>query len=335
MKALITANFSEDGLERLKRYMEIVYEPWRETKKVILSDEMAEKLLALGADVLILEADLCHEEVFDAVELKMIGVCRADPLNVDIELATEKGIPVFYTPGRNADAVADLTICFMLCLARKLVPIHNMLIKGEYRPEDPSQYMELYRSMTGFELGGKAVGIVGFGAIGQRVAKRLVGFGSKILVYDPYVKDELIYHHNAERVSIEELFERSDIITLHVAVTEETEGMITRSLLERMKPNAFFINTARTELVDQSALVEILKEKKIAGGAFDVFQSEPPKPDDPILHLDNVIVTPHIGGATEDVIVHQSDMIVSDIEAYLEGRTPRHIYNPEVLERKR
>jgi phosphoglycerate dehydrogenase-like enzyme len=335
MKALVTANFTDKGLARLRKHMEVVYEPWGDTKKIILSDEMAEKLIALAADVLILEADLCHEEVFEAVELKMIGVCRGDPLNVDVEMATEKGVPVFYTPGRNADAVADLTVGFMLCLARKIVPIHNLLAQGEYNPEDPEEYMALYKKMTGFELKAKTVGIVGLGAIGRAVARRIQAFGARTLVYDPYVKDKTLKELGAEAVPLEHLFSISDIITIHAAVTDETEGMITRDLLLKMKPSAFFLNLARTELVDQDELVQILKDKKIAGGAFDVFPSEPPQKDEPLLHLDNVIVTPHIGGATEEVIQHQSDMIVNDMEAYLGGKTPRYLFNPEILERKR
>ena len=167
MKAFITANFSEEGLARLRKHMEIVYEPWGETQKLFLADELAEKLKSIGADVIIIETDLCHEEVFEAVNLKMIGVCRGEPLNVDTDLATEKGIPVFYTPGRNADAVADLTLGFMLCLARKIVWVNNLLTSGKYNPEDPADYMRIMKTMTGFELGAKTVGIVGFGAIGR------------------------------------------------------------------------------------------------------------------------------------------------------------------------
>ncbi len=335
MKALVTANFSDKGLARLRKHMDVVYEPWGESKKIILSDEMAEKLTALGADVVIIEADLCHEEVFETVELKMVGVCRGDPLNVDVEMATEKGVPVFYTPGRNADAVADLTVGFMLCLARKIIPIHNLLTQGEYNPEDPEEYMGLYKKMTGFELNATTVGIVGMGAIGRAVARRLQAFGTKIIAYDPYMKNRTLKELGAESVLLDELFKRSDIITIHAAVTDETEGMITKEILEKMKPSAFFLNLARSELVNQDALVQILTDKKIAGAAFDVFPSEPPQKDEPLLHMDNVIVTPHIGGATEEVIQHQSDMIVNDMEAYLEGKSPRYLLNPDILERKR
>jgi len=335
MKALVTANFSPAGLERLRKLMEVVYDPWGAKNEILMSDEMAEKLKKAGADVLVLEADLCHEEVFETVELKMIGCCRGEPLNVDTELATAKGIPVFYTPGRNADAVADLTVAFMLCLARKVVDFALMKAAGKYDPQEPADYMALLKQLSGFELGSAAVGIVGLGAIGRGVAKRVAGFGAKILAYDPFLKPEVFAQYGAESVGLDDLFRRSDLVTIHAAINDQTEGMIKRAHLELMKPTAYFLNLGRAELVDCEALLELLKAKKIAGAALDVYLSEPPQKDDPFLNLENVIATPHIGGATAQVVEHQSEMIVSDIEAYLAGKRPRHIYNPQVLERKK
>ena len=332
MKALITANFTAWGIKQLERYMEVIYQPWTETNKIILSDQMAEKLKQLGADILILEVDLCHEEVFEQVDLKLVGVCRGDPLNVDVELATEKGVPVLYTPGRNAQAVADLTLGFMLCLARKIVPIHNLLVQGKYNPEDYKEYMEWYKQMTGMELAGKIVGIIGLGAIGRQVAKRLAGFDARIWAYDPFVPEEVFNRFQAERKSLEEIFSKADFITLHLPLNDETEGIITRQLLERIKPGAYFLNLARAELVDNQALLELLREKKIAGAGIDVFLDEPPEPDNPFFQLDNVVVTPHIGGATKEVVEHQTEMLVRDILAWLEGKKPRYILNPQVLE---
>ena len=335
MKAFVTANLSEQGLERLRKRMEVVYEPWGETRKLYMADELGEKLKALAADVVIIETDLCHEEVFESVNLKMIGVCRGEPLNVDVELATQKGIPVFNTPGRNADAVADLTIGFMLCLARKIVSTNNLLLSGKYDPEDPEDYMRLMQQFTGDELGALSIGIVGFGAIGKKVAKRLSGFGSKLLVYDPFVKPEVFAEFGVNSVDLEELFRKSDMITIHAAINDETEGMITGELLKLMKPRAYFLNLARAELVDCDTLLDLLKNKKIAGAALDVFMEEPPKKEDPFLNLDNVVVMPHLGGASHQVKDHQSTMILNDFEAYLDGRRPVNICNPEVLRKKK
>ena len=136
-------------------------------------------------------------------------------------------------------------------------------------------------------------------------------------------------------MSLDELFTRADIVTIHAAINEKTEGMITKELLQLMKPSAFFVNLARAELVDYDALGEILKAKKIAGAAIDVFMQEPPQKDEPLLNLDNVLATPHIGGATFQVVDHQSNMIVSDFEAYLAGKRPRWIFNTEVLRKEK
>jgi D-3-phosphoglycerate dehydrogenase / 2-oxoglutarate reductase len=335
MKAFVTANMSAEGLERLRKRMEVVYEPWGETRKLYMAEELAEKLKELSADVVIIETDLCHEEVFEAIDLKMIGVCRGEPLNVDVELATSKGIPVFNTPGRNADAVADMTLGFMLCLARKIVPTNNLLQSGKYDPEDPEDYMRLMQQFTGDELGALHIGIVGFGAIGRKVAMRLKGFGSKILVYDPFVKPEVFTELGVKQVELDELFRKSDMVTIHAAINDETEGMIKGEYLKLMKPTAFFLNLARAELVDNDTLLDLLKNHKIAGGAFDVFMEEPPKKEDPFMNLDNAIVMPHMGGASHQIKDHQSMMILNDFEAYLDGRRPIHICNPEVLRKKK
>jgi phosphoglycerate dehydrogenase-like enzyme len=315
--------------------MEVVYDPWGPQHRIMMSEETAEKCKQTGAEALILEVDLCHEEVFEAVNLKFVGVCRADPLNVDVDTATDKGVPVFYTPGRNADAVADLTIAFMICLLRHVITAHNLLRSGQFDPESPSAFMAFFREMTGFELGSRTVGIVGLGAVGCAVAKRLRAFEANIIAHDPYAPDQRFSLYGADRVELPELFRRADIVTLHAADVEETEGMITKDLIAAMKPEAFFLNLARAQLVDNDALYQALKLKKIAGAALDVFQSEPPRKDEPFLHLDNVIVTPHLAGATHDVTRHQTDILLADLEAYRNGRPPRFCANPAVLNNKK
>jgi D-3-phosphoglycerate dehydrogenase len=333
MKVLVTASFTEEGLTRLRDEfkMEVVYEPWKKRNKLLMSDELAEKLKEVGADAVILEVDLCHEEVFESVPLKFIGDCRGDPLNVDLDEATARKIPVFYTPGRNADAVADLALGFMLCHLRKVIPIHNSLVSGKFAPEDPADFMRLLGEMTGWELGSRTVGIVGLGAIGAKVARRAAAFDARLLGHDPFAPAARFAELKVEKVELERLFRESDIITLHAAVTDDTEGMITAELIKMMKPTALFINLARMELVNEDALYQALKDHKIGGAAIDVFMKEPPGKDERFLALDNVIVTPHIGGATHDVIRHQTDIILDDLAAYLKGEKPKFCANPEAL----
>ncbi len=328
MKAYVTANFTPEGLARLRQQMEVVYEPWGQTQKLLLAEDLAEKLRAHQAEVVILEVDLCHEEVFAAVDLKLIGCCRGDPLNVDLDLATEKGIPVIFTPGRNAAAVADLTVAMMLAQLRQIIPIHNLLASGKFNPEDPGEFMALLKKFNGFELGGQVVGVIGLGAIGREVAVRVRAFGSRVLGYDPYLNPKAA--GAVEIVDLDTLLRESDLVTIHAPLTDQTQGMIGPRELGLLKPTAYFFNLARADLVDQEAFYQALKEKRIAGAGIDVFHSEPPSPDERLLYLDNVIVTPHIAGATHDVIRHQTDLVLHDVMAWLRGERPIYLANPQV-----
>jgi autoinducer 2 (AI-2) kinase len=331
MKALVTANLSRDGLALLGRHGEVVYEPWGETGTLLVAEDLAEKVKALGADVLVVEVDLVHEEVFDAVDLRAVGCCRGDPLNIDVETATAKGVPVFFAPGRNAHAVADLTLAFMLNLARGIIPIHQRVTGGHFNPANIKELMADLGAMSGFELGGATIGLVGLGAVGFQVARRLVPFGARLLVYDPYVAADKLAEVNGRLASLDELFSQSDIVSLHCAVTPETKRMVNGRLLGLMKPTAYLVNTARFQLADEEALYAALRDRTIAGAALDVFKTEPPMPDDPFLKLDNIIATPHIGGAAREVVIHQSAMIIGDIDRWLRGEPPHYCLNPEVL----
>jgi phosphoglycerate dehydrogenase-like enzyme len=186
--------------------------------------------------------------------------------------------------------------------------------------------------LKGNELWGKTVGIVGLGAVGREVAKRLKGFDTELLVYDPYVSAEVIEHLGAQNVDLKTLLTTADVVTLHAPLTEETRGMLGREELGLMKPSAFLINTARSELTDEGALYAALKEGGIGGAALDVFAEEPPPADHPLLQLPNVIATPHIGGNTWEIPAHQSRIVVSDLERIFQGKRPLHVVNPETLE---
>ena len=333
MKALITAPFHQAGLDLLEPHMEIQYENYRDTGKIYFDEEeLIEKIRNTGADVLIVEADLVHEEVFAACLLKIIGCCRGDPLNVSREAASEHGIPIFYAPGRNADAVADLTVGFMLCLARNIVTTNLRLRDGKLKIESTKDIMKVFNQYGGFELGSATIGLVGFGAVGRRVAERLKPFGARILVHDPFVQEETLRACGVEPVSLRRLLQNADMVSLHCPETDETQGMIGEKELALMKPSAYFINTARSFLTDEKALLDALREGRIQGAALDVFDKEPLQGDNPFLALDHVICTPHLGGATRDVLLHQSEMVAGDIVRYLRKETPKHIWNPEVLE---
>jgi len=335
MKAFVTAPFREAGFSILKKYMDVTYENWRETGILYRdSHEYIEKIHKENADVLITEGDMIDADVLSSCDIKIIGICRGYPDNVDMEIATQKGIPVFFTPDRNADAVADLTVGLMLCQLRHITESDRLLRSGTFFVDTGEALANLYRRFMGWELGGKTFGIIGLGGVGYRVGLRLKhGFDAKILVFDPFVDEKRIKDVDGKKVELETLLKESDIVTVHAKVTSENIGMIGEKELKSMKPTAYFINTARAALVDEDALFSALKEKRIAGAGLDVFGSEPVDSDNRFLPLDNVTVTPHVGGSTYDAEIRQSLMIAQDIESYLKKKKPRFLRNPEVLKR--
>lgn len=326
MKALVTATFSENELARLNEKAEVLHEGWGVTGDFMSTEEL---IKALGdKEILIVELQEVESAVFASCpNLKIVGCCRGNPVNIDLAAATRYNVPVVNTPGRNAVAVAELTVAFMINLARNIGPGYLNLKRGKW---DMGNVMA-FTYYKGIELYGKAIGLVGFGAIGAEVAKRLKAFGTQILVYDPYVSEGFLARHGVKKVSLHELLTRSRIISLHAAVTPETEGMIGEKEFELMKPDTLLINTSRADLIDRAALVDALKDKRIAGAALDVFAEEPVAPDDELLKMENVFVTPHIGGATFEVEDHHARIVLDGVFALLSGEIPQNIANPEVL----
>ncbi len=334
MKTYITAQLSPQSLEKLKEVVgdEIIYESWRKTKNVYFSaDDLVKKINELGAQILICEADNVKKDVLENVDLKIIGSTRGDPNNVDIETATKKGIPVLNAPGRNTIAVAEMTITVMLTLMRKIHRVERTLHSDRFKVEDFSDYLEYYNTFKGHELKGKTVGIIGLGRIGFEVAKRLKAFEVNFLIHDPYVNKERLQYIDGKLADIDTLMANSDVVTIHCPPTDETDGMVGEEQLKLMKEGGFFINLARASVTDEYALFELLKEKKIAGAAIDVFNIEPLDEDNEFLELDNVIVTPHLGGDTYETDHNNGMLMVKGIRKLLNNEIPSNIVNPEVL----
>jgi D-3-phosphoglycerate dehydrogenase len=260
-------------------------------------------------------------------QLRIIACSRGGPVNVDLQAATKREIPVIYTPGRNAEAVADFTIGLMLAESRNIARAHTLLkTEGIWKREF------YHYDSTGSELAGKILGIIGFGAVGALVAVRAKAFGMKILAYDPFVAGMRISRMGARPVEqLDSLLERSDFVTVHARLTPETEKMINSQRLSHMKKTAFLINTSRGALVDENALYVALKSGTIRGAALDVFSQEPVPRDSPLLSLSNITVTPHIAGASVGVVHRASDMITEDIVRVLTNRRPKYCANPVVL----
>jgi len=213
----------------------------------------------------------------------------------------------------------------MLCLAKKTIPQMERLRSGAWREPDAGIQ----------ELCGKTVGIVGLGGIGKALCRMLDGFDVTFLAYDPYISPAQAKEVNVNLVSLKELLRQSDYVTIHAALTEETRHLIGENELSMMKKTTHLINTARGGLIDESALLKALKEGEIAGAGLDVFESEPPEHENPLLHLPNVVVTPHMAGWSDKAVYREQKEAALEIKLVLEGERPRYPINPEVLENRK
>lgn len=333
MKALITAPFAESELEKLRDAgLTIDYLSWLETGKLYLGDKMLDIIGRGGYEIVVVEGDELKEDVITGSDLKLIASVRGSPNNISVPAATQKGIPVIAASGRNTIAVAELTLALMLAHARRII-VSERLLQNEFMVDDFADFAGMYKTTMGLELHGKTIGIIGLGKIGHEVAKRLKAFGVRLLVYDPYVSGELAHELDARIVELNELLEESDIVTVHCAATDETRGLIGEEQFAMMKHTSLFINTARASITDEQALFKALKEGRIAGAGLDVFSMEPVDCDNVFLELDNVTVTPHIGGNTKETLQRHSEIIAEAILDFLQGKIPRNILNPEVLKR--
>lgn len=277
------------------------------------------------ADIIITQFCTITKKLIDnCSNLKFIGVLRAGIENVNIEYANQKDILVFNTPGRNADAVADFTIGLLIAECRNIAKSHLGLKNGQWTREFPNSFYIP-------DLPGKTVGIIGLGEIGQKVAKRLVGFDVEMLGYDPFVKNP---PYGIKMCTLGELMEKSDFVTIHVRAMKETENLVNKEMIGRMKPTAYLINTSRSSIVDENALYEALRDRKIAGAGLDVFNVEPPGKDYPIVVLDNVTVTPHMAGGSKDAFLNSPKKLALEMVKIWSREESRYMVNKSLFNKK-
>jgi len=281
-----------------------------------------EKLpLVQEADFLVLHPAAISENLFrSAKKLRLLQLLTAGFDKIDLELAKELNVPVATNGGANSWAVAEHAVALLLCLYKQLLHCDRATREGSWRKGIAGK--------TIHEITGKTVGLVGAGNIGRKVARRLAAFEAKIIYYDVIQAEEIERDLGARRVELDELFREADIITLHVPSTEQTRGLVNRERLAMMKPTAVLINTSRGDVVDEAALVEALREGRIAGAGLDVFCEEPLPAGSPLAELDNVVLSPHIAGHSYEGWYHRSRFAWQNIQRVAAGQEPLSIARP-------
>jgi len=319
-RALVTAPFRGEGLATLERIADVVLDPWIDYQPLRLygSEQLAERAAAEGADVLIVEADSVKGPVLE-LPLRAVASTRGDPTNVDVPAATAKGIPVLRAPGRNADGVAEMTVALLMAVNRGVVTADADVRAGQVFKDGTIPYQRF----RAWQVAGRTAGLVGLGAVGRATRWRLEGLGMKVIATDPY--------SDAATHSLDDLLAVADVVSMHAMVTPETTGMIGAEQVARMRDGAIFLNSARAALHDTDALVAALRSGRLAGAGLDHFEGESLATDHPLVGMTNVVLTPHIGGATYDTEANHSRLIADGLAALFAGEKPENLVNPEVL----
>lgn len=323
MKILVGDALHEAGIELLRKVADV------EVAAELNEEQLIEKIRSVDALLVRSKTKVTKNVIQAAKNLKVIGRAGAGVDNIDLEAATKRGIVVVNAPEASSITVAEHTIGLMLAMARKIPFADASLKSGKWEK----------KKFVGIELRGKVLGVIGLGRIGTQVVAKAKAFGMQILVYDPYISEKLARDSGVKISDLDELIKNSDFITLHVPLTEQTKGMIGKKEIEKMKKGAFIINCARGGMVDEKALYEGLKSGKIAGAALDVFEKEPPL-ESPLLKLENIVVTPHLGASTEEAQRYASVIACEEVIRTLKNEAPRNVVNmpvfsQEVLEKLR
>ena len=300
MRILITAPYNERGQQTLAEKLgEVVYRPWKDLGRAFNEDELIELLAETKADALITEHDHVTAKVITAnPQLQFIGVCRGTPSNVSLETAKADGYSGFSYPCQKCAGSGRMFLATVIDLMRNTYAGVAWLKNRNWTADAHTSYLQF----KGNELAGKTIGMVGFGAVGQRIASMVENFPCPLKFYDPYLES---YDPKYTKTSLEDIFESCDIVSIHLPVNEATIGMIDKSLISKMRQDAIFVNTARASVVKRDDLLYALENKLIRGAVLDVFDHEPPDEKDyRIINLPNVLATPHIAGATHEVEDH-------------------------------
>ncbi|HLF79842.1 MAG TPA: D-glycerate dehydrogenase [Dehalococcoidia bacterium] len=320
-RVFVTRKLVGDGVERLARELDV--EVWPEPDPPPRDVLIAEAAKSQG--LLTTLTDRIDAELLDAAPgLRMVANLAVGYDNIDVGAATARRVLITNTPGVLTETVADLTFALILSFARRMPEGDRAVRDGTWGVWSP-------HFLLGRDVHGTTIGIVGLGAIGLAVARRALGFGMKVIYYNRTRKAQAESELGLEYASLEELLRRSDWVSVSIALNEETRNLLGSAEFRMMKPDGVIVNTARGGVIDQAALVEALRERRIGGAALDVFAVEPIPTDDPLLALDNVIVMPHLGSASVQTRTAMTDLCVDNLLAVFRGDGPLTPVNPEVL----
>jgi len=317
MTILATAPIDQTAIDILSPYGEIITAP----------DDSEETLVSLAADAEVIVvrgvAQITETIIEAADKLKVIGRTGVGINNIDIASATARGIPVVFTPGANSRAVAEAAMAFLLALAKRVTYWDSQTKANKWNSR--------YHSMND-DLEGTTLGIVGFGNIGQQLARLATPFDMKIIACDPYTRPDIATELGVEMVPLDELIKRSKYISLHTVLTPETEGMINDKNLQHLQTGSYLINLSRGEAIDSlDTILEALNDGRLAGAGLDVFVPEPADISHPIFKHPNFLTAPHVASLTKNAIDTIHLWMANDIKAVLEGERPKNLVNPEVL----
>ncbi len=314
-KVLVSDPIAEAGIARLREVAEV------DVKTGLPPEELQSIIGEYDALAVRSETKVTRDVLDRAGRLKIIGRAGVGVDNIDVKVATEKGIVVVNSPEGNTIAAAELSVAMLLSLARKIPQADATLRAGRWDR----------KKFVGTEVYGKTLGVVGLGKIGGEVARRARAFEMHVLAFDPFATEEKAQEYGATLVTLDELYRRSDFITFHVPLNDQTRGMVSTPQLAHMKDGVRIINCARGGIVDEQALADAIRSGKVAGAAFDVFSKEPADPENPLLHISENVVTPHLGASTEEAQVNVAIDIAEQIADVLQGRPARAAVNMPAL----
>lgn len=317
-RILVTDDLSSEAVDLLDAQPNFEFD----VVKGLDPNQLAERIPTYDGLIVRSSAQVTDHVIAAGDRLRVIGRAGAGIDNIDLRAASERGVIVMNTPGANTVATAEHTMALLLALCRNVPQAAASLKSGAWSRKE----------FKGTEVRSKTIGIIGLGRVGQRVARRCKAFGMDVICHDPYLSSERAELLKVDQVPLEELLERSDFITLHAALTQDTRGLIGTEALARAKPGVRIINAARGGLIDEGALIEALQDGRVAGAALDVLTEEPPDPANPLLHMDNVVVTPHLAASTDEAQREVGIQIVRQVIDALEGTDFRNAVNMPIVD---